>query len=182
MRQGTSKSKPQQWHTSPQYEWASSMSLTRWAMSNTWWRGPGEKESLQGAGAMKLETAPKQNSVQVPERKTKLPWTSSQCLKEYPGKIRIQKEICTQICSALPVTTAEIWKQTVRPHERIKRNGYTSTRNMIRSWNRMKWRTQSFKDRLYLFIFKSNIHCHCYNFFLLMERDTSLPSFFLPPI
>ena len=73
-----------------------------------------------------------------PKGKLSSLWTSSQCLREYPGKIRTQKEICTQICSALPVTTAKICKQTVRPHECMKWNSDMSSWNMIQSWHRMK--------------------------------------------
>lgn len=113
----TSKSKLQQWHISPQCEWASSMSL---------------QAILGGEGLEKRKASkvlvrwnwkqPLNRTVcRCLKGKQSSPWTSSQCLKEYPGKIRIQKEICTQICSALPVTTAKIWKQSIWPDECMKR-------------------------------------------------------------
>ena len=108
-------------------------SIINESSNNTWWRGPGEKESLQGAGGMKLQTAPKQNSTQVPERKTKLPMNQQSMPKRISRPNQNSKRNMHQICSALPVTTAKIWKQTAHPHECIKGSGYTSTGNMTRS-------------------------------------------------
>lgn len=119
----------------PQYEWASSMSLQVNISGEGLRKGKPSKVLLRWNWKQPLN----RTVCRCLKGKQSSSWTSSQCLKEYPGKIRIQKEICTPTV-ALPVTTAKIWKQSVRLHMWMhKEERLHVHQNLIRPQNRMKY-------------------------------------------